>query len=52
MIMNLFGTEHISADGLRSGTGAGFFSSPEVDIEIDSRPDLDELRQASENAER
>ena len=47
MIFNLFGTEPVFSGGAITGT-----SDPaEVNIEIDDKPDLDELRQAIENAE-
>ena len=52
MIINLFGTTHITLDGNTSiGTAASSDENSGVELEIDNKPDLDELRRAIENAE-
>ena len=51
MIMNLFGTNHITLDGGATGTGATSSGDTGIELEIDNKPDLDELRRAIENAE-
>ena len=52
MIINLFGTTQFTLDGSTSiGTAASSDENSGVELEIDNKPDLDELRRAIENAE-
>ena len=51
MIFNLFGSNPILPGGGATDGSTNASDSAEVDIEIDTKPDLEELRRAIENAE-